>query len=95
MGATAIKGMGKPKAVFGRAFRSGAGAEDDPYLQGTGRRSGSAALVVAIQPAGFVDRHHPAQLGSLDRPRDRAVHGERTMTAPAVVVLEAVGEEPA
>ncbi len=32
--------------------------------------------------------------GPLQRPRRRAVHDERAVTAPAVVMLEAVAEEP-
>ena len=58
------------------------------------RSGGGAPLVVAIQAAGSSDLHDRAELGALHRPRRRAVHGERAVTAPAVVVLEVVAEEP-
>jgi hypothetical protein len=93
VGAAMIGGTA-PKAVEG-APPNRAGRRIQAHLCGTSRRSGSAAFVMAIQPAGFVDFHHPAQFGSLDGPRDRAVHGERTITTPVVIVLEIVAREPA
>ncbi len=47
-----------------------------------------------IEAAGFRDLHDMAVLGPLHRPRRRAVHGERAVTAPAVVMLEVAAEEP-
>ena len=58
-------------------------------------RSGGAPLAVPIETASFLDLYDIAFLGSLDRARLGAVHGERAVAAPAVVVLEVVGEEPA
>jgi hypothetical protein len=58
-------------------------------------RSGGAPLVVPIETACFLDLYNVAFLGSLDRARLGAVHGERAVAAPAVVVLEVVGEQPA
>ena len=57
-------------------------------------RSGCASLIVTIQAAGFSDLHGRADLGALHRPRRRAIHGKRAVTAPAVVVREVVAEEP-
>jgi hypothetical protein len=49
---------------------------------------------VAIEAAGFRDLHDMSVLGPLHRPRCWAVHGERAVTAPAVIVLEVVAEKP-
>ena len=48
-----------------------------------------------IETASFVDLEDIAFIGSLDRARLGAVHGERAVAAPAVVVLEVVGEQSA
>jgi len=48
---------------------------------------------VPIQATGLCDLHDPTELGSVHRSRRRAVHGQRTVTAPAVVVHEIVTEE--
>jgi hypothetical protein len=45
---------------------------------------------VAAEIAGFVDLDDVAVLGSLDRARLGAVHGERAVAAPPMVVLEVV-----
>lgn len=42
------------------------------------------AFVVPIETAGFGDLDDGALLGDLDRPRLRAIHGERLVTAPAM-----------
>ncbi len=48
---------------------------------------------MAIEAAGFRDLHDMPVLGPLHSPRNGAVHGERAVTAPTMVMLE-VAEEP-
>jgi len=48
-----------------------------------------------IQTTRLGDLNDLPEVGSLHRARGRAVHGQRTVTAPAVVVLEIVAEDPA
>jgi len=48
---------------------------------------------VVIQAASFIDLRDLAELRSEHGPGRRAVHRERTVTTPAVVVLEVIAEE--
>ena len=57
-------------------------------------RSGCVPLVVAIEAAGFRDFHDSPALEPLHRSRLRAVHGERAVATPAVVMLKVVAEDP-
>ena len=57
-------------------------------------RSGRASLVVAVEAASFGDLPDIPVPGPLHRPRCRAVHVERTVATPAVIMLEVVAEEP-
>jgi len=50
---------------------------------------------MVVQPARLGDLHDAAMVGAVHRSRFRAVHGERAVAAPAVIVLEVVAEEPA
>jgi len=49
---------------------------------------------VAIKAAGFRDLQDMPALGPLHGSRLPAVHGERAVATPAVVMLEVVAEEP-
>jgi hypothetical protein len=47
-----------------------------------------------MEAAGFRDLHYMPVLGPVHRPRLGTAHRERAMAKPAMVMLEAVGEEP-
>ena len=47
-----------------------------------------------MEPAGLCNRDHLAEFGPLHRPGRRTVHLEASVAAPAVIVLEIVGEQP-
>ncbi len=56
--------------------------------------SGGDALVVMMQAAEILVLDNAAAIGGLDPARFRAVHVERLMRAPMVVVVEVVLEDP-
>ena len=76
----------RPKVHLGLAFRLVASNQ--------GGCSGRAPLVVPVEAASFLDFHHFPALGRLHRSRIRAVHVQRPVTAPAMVVLEVADEDP-
>ncbi len=57
------------------------------------RSGGGASLVVPVEAAGFLDLHDFPVLWCLYGPRLWAVHGERAVAGPAMVMLEVVAEE--
>jgi hypothetical protein len=47
-----------------------------------------------MQPTHFWDFPDQSSLGTLDRPRHRAIHSQRPMGAPVMIILEVPGQEP-
>ena len=61
--------------------------------QGAALSSSRDALVVMMQPTDLGDFDHAATIGGMNLSALRAVHLERLVSSPAVVVVEVVGED--
>ena len=56
--------------------------------------SGGPPLVVMVEPTDFGDLDNLARFGWLHSPRPRAVHVQREVCPPVVVVAEVAAEDP-